>query len=149
MYIYSIIFKSVMTFLYVNKYLSIYICLICHLHQLKVENCNSNSRFVVGEDDCVNSGWIGLMVYLSLSTLWILILSIYWGHLCIFNHFNAGDLLSSSDSDDTTWSPCWKGWRQEDNKSQKTQDVDAFLNVDPASGSTFKKYCVILPRYSR
>ena len=31
-----------------------------HLHPLQVENCNSNSRLVVDEDDNVNSGLKGL-----------------------------------------------------------------------------------------
>ena len=32
-----------------------------HLHPLQVENCNSNSRLVVDEDDNVNSGLKGLI----------------------------------------------------------------------------------------
>ena len=31
-----------------------------HLHPLQVENCDSNSRLVVDEDDTVNSGLKGL-----------------------------------------------------------------------------------------
>ena len=31
-----------------------------HLHPLQVENCDSNSRFVVDEDDNVKSGLKGL-----------------------------------------------------------------------------------------
>ena len=32
-----------------------------HLHSLQVENCDSNSRLVVNEDEMVNSGLKGLM----------------------------------------------------------------------------------------
>ena len=32
-----------------------------HLHPLEVENCDSNSRLVVGEDDNVKSGLKGLI----------------------------------------------------------------------------------------
>ena len=32
-----------------------------HLHPLQVENCGSNSRLVVDEDDNVNSGLKGLI----------------------------------------------------------------------------------------
>ena len=31
-----------------------------HLHPLQVDNCDSNSRLVVDEDDNVKSGWKGL-----------------------------------------------------------------------------------------
>ena len=31
-----------------------------HLHPLQVENCDNNSRLVVGEDDSVKSGLKGL-----------------------------------------------------------------------------------------
>ena len=34
-----------------------------HLHPLKVENCDSNSRLVVDEDDNVKSGLKGLTHY--------------------------------------------------------------------------------------
>ena len=41
-----------------------------HLHPLQVENCDSNSRLVVDEDDNVNSGLKGLKG-LAKPTTWI------------------------------------------------------------------------------
>ena len=32
-----------------------------HLHSLQIENCDSNSRLVVDEDDNINSGLKGLI----------------------------------------------------------------------------------------
>ena len=46
-----------------NKYLAIFFNfppISSHLHPLQVENCDSNSWLVVGEDDNVKSGLKGL-----------------------------------------------------------------------------------------
>ena len=46
-----------------DKYIAIFFNLppiLSHLHPLQVENCDSNSRLVVDEDDNVKSGLKGL-----------------------------------------------------------------------------------------
>ena len=40
-----------------------------HLHPLQVENCDSNSRLVVDEDDNVKSGLKGLNLYICVKIL--------------------------------------------------------------------------------
>ena len=35
----------------INKYIAIFLTTSSHLHPLQVENCDSNSRLVVNEDD--------------------------------------------------------------------------------------------------
>ena len=40
-----------------------------HLHPLQVENCDSNSRLVVDEDDNVKSGLKGLNITFNLTCL--------------------------------------------------------------------------------
>ena len=47
----------------VDQYIAIFFTFsptLNHLHPLQVENCGSNSRLVVDEDDNVNSGLKGL-----------------------------------------------------------------------------------------
>ena len=50
-----------------------------HLHSLQVENCGSNSRLVVDEDDSVKSGLKGLIkgLFLDMSSLFLFLPSFF------------------------------------------------------------------------